>query len=306
MIRVKELSKSFGDIKALVDLSFEIEQGEIVGLLGPNGAGKTTTLRIMSGFYSPDKGDVFIDDVSVTKKPVLAQSVIGYLPENNPLYKDMLVSDMLAYSADLKGISKKDLPAALDFSVNAVNIKDVFNRPIGELSKGYKQRVGIAIALLNDPKILILDEPTEGLDPKQRIEIRELIKKLAKDHTVIISTHVLQEVEAFCSRIIIVSEGKKVADGTVKEFSQGTGDERIVFVEIEGRSVEKRLKIVKKVKVLETQKVEGDRVGVKLSTPLDFHVQPELSKLSQENKWVIWKLVEETRQLEDVFKEVTK
>ena len=306
MIRVKELSKSFGDIKALVDLSFEIEQGEIVGLLGPNGAGKTTTLRIMSGFYSPDKGDVFIDDVSVTKKPVLAQSVIGYLPENNPLYKDMLVSDMLAYSADLKGISKKDLPAALDFSVNAVNIKDVFNRPIGELSKGYKQRVGIAIALLNDPKILILDEPTEGLDPKQRIEIRELIKKLAKDHTVIISTHVLQEVEAFCSRIIIVSEGKKVADGTVKEFSQGTGDERIVFVEIEGRSVEKRLKIVKKVKVLETQKVEGDRVGVKLSTPLDFHVQPELSKLSQENKWVIWKLVKETRQLEDVFKEVTK
>jgi ABC-2 type transport system ATP-binding protein len=213
MIRVQNVSKAFGSVQAVSGLSFDVDQGEIVGLLGPNGAGKSTTMRMMTGYLSPDSGDVLLDDVSVVTNPIMVQQQIGYLPENNPLYPDMLVSDLLSYSAQLKNISPETKEEAIDFAVKSVSIEDVYYRPIRELSKGYKQRVGLSVALLHKPKILILDEPSEGLDPNQRTEIRSLITSLAKHHTIIMSTHVMQEVEAVCNRMVIISNGTLVADG---------------------------------------------------------------------------------------------
>ncbi|EKD96241.1 MAG: ABC-type multidrug transport system, ATPase component, partial [uncultured bacterium] len=171
MLKVENITKSFGNLKAVDGVSFEAKDGEVVGLLGPNGAGKTTTMRVITGFISPDEGNVEIDTVSIRNNPIQVQSKIGYLPENNPLYKEMLVSEMLEFSADMRNLTKIQRKDAIDFSVNASNIKDVYYKPINELSKGFKQRVGLAVALLHKPKTLVLDEPTEGLDPNQRSEI---------------------------------------------------------------------------------------------------------------------------------------
>ena len=197
MLTVQRLTKSFGSTKAVDDLSFSIAAGEIVGFLGPNGAGKTTTMRLIAGYLSPDSGKILIDNKPVGEEGSDARRHIGYLPENNPLYRDMLVSEFLTLSADLKGIPSEKRAEAFDFAVRAVDIGDVYYRPVGELSKGYKQRVGMAVALLHRPSILILDEPTEGLDPNQRTEIRTLIKSLAKDRTILLSTHVMQEATVF-------------------------------------------------------------------------------------------------------------
>jgi ABC-2 type transport system ATP-binding protein len=305
MISVDNISKYFGDNTAVDNLSFSIKDGEIVGLLGPNGAGKTTTMRIMSGFLSPDEGNVVINDVSVIENPIQAQEMIGYLPENNPLYKDMLVSEFLNFSLDLKKLEGEQRTKALDFAVKAVNIQDVFYRPINELSKGYKQRVGIAAALLHKPKILIMDEPTEGLDPNQRTEIRSLIKKLAKDHTIIISTHVMQEVEAICSRMIVINKGKKAADGSVDDLSRGASNEILIHAEIEGNKVKEALQELKKVKKLNIEKSKGNKVNVELVTDVRYAVQPDLAKLAKDNDWIIWQLKEHKLDLEDVFKQLT-
>ncbi len=308
MVEVRNIARSFGSTQAVDDLSFSIGGGEIVGLLGPNGAGKTTTMRIMSGFLSPDEGTVTVEGISILENPTEAQKIIGYLPENNPLYNEMLVSELLGVSADLKGLSRAKSTTrkkALDFVVNAVNIKDVYYHPIRELSKGYKQRVGLAVVLLHKPKILILDEPTEGLDPNQRTEIRSLIKELAQERTVIISTHVMQEVEALCSRMIIINKGKRVADGSVEELSRGTKDEKIVHAGLEGENIEEGLRKLTEVKSVDCEKKKGNLVYAKIVTPADYLVQPEISQLAKENNWVIWSLQEERRNLEDVFKELT-
>ena len=306
MISVNEISKSFGTFKALDKLSFSVGEGEVVGLLGPNGAGKTTSMRIMSGFLSPDSGEVLIDGLSVLEDPISAQTKIGYLPENNPQYKDMLVSEILNFSAELKNISKKDLGEAVDFSVKAVNIEDVYYKPVKELSKGYKQRVGLAIALLHQPKILIMDEPTEGLDPNQRVEIRSLIKRLSADRTIIVSTHVMQEVEALCSRMIIINKGVKVADGSVAELKHGSIGDRIYRVDIEGADVRRQLERVSAFKKLIFDEVSEKRVeGTIVSSP-DSPVQPVISQLAAQNGWIIWELSQEKLQLEDVFKNLTR
>jgi len=304
MISVEQISKTFDKVVAVEDLSFKISQGEIVGLLGPNGAGKTTSMRIMSGFLAPDKGDVFVDGVSVVNEPIKVQDMLGYLPENNPMYMDMLVCDFLRYSGELRGLSKTALSEGIDFAVKGVHLEDVYYRPIKELSKGYKQRVGIAAALLHKPKLLIMDEPTEGLDPIQRNEIRGLIKELSKEHTIIISTHVMQEVEAICSRMIIISGGKLVIDGSVKELSKGKGDEMIINVIIEGDDVEKSLKGLTDVQV-EIVSIEGKKVTAKVKTLKTSTVQSEISKLANQKNWVIWNISQEVRQLEDIFRELT-
>jgi len=306
MVSVDKISKAFGDNIAVDNLSFTIKEGEIVGLLGPNGAGKTTTMRILSGFLSPDEGDAFIDDISVVQDPVKAQEMIGYLPENNPLYKDMLVSELLNFSLDLKKLQGERRHKALDFAVKAVNIQDVYYRPINELSKGFKQRIGIATALLHKPKILIMDEPTEGLDPNQRTEIRALIKKLAKDHTIIISTHVMQEVEAICSRMIVINKGKKVADGSVDELSRGAKNEILIHAEIEGKKIKETLQEVKKIKKLHIEKLKGDRIAAQIVTDNKYAVQPDLAKFAKTHDWIIWQLKEQKMDLEDVFKQLTK
>lgn len=305
MIKIDHLTKSFGSVKAVDNLSLEIKKGEIVGFLGPNGAGKTTTMRLLTGFLFPDEGTVSIDDIPVGERAIDAQKLIGYLPENNPIYKDMLVSEFLNLSADLKGIPKEKRRSSFDFAIKAVAIGDVFYRPIGELSKGYKQRVGMAAALLQEPQILIMDEPTEGLDPNQRGEIRALIKNLAKDRTIIMSTHVMQEAQAVCNRLIIINKGKLIADGTSEELSQAARKERILLLEVEGEGIELALRNLAGVEHVDIEPVENRRHRAKLITNQSIELRPEISKLARDKNWIIWKLTEEEHKLEDIFHKLT-
>ncbi|PIR43413.1 hypothetical protein COV24_02635 [candidate division WWE3 bacterium CG10_big_fil_rev_8_21_14_0_10_32_10] len=305
MLQVKKISRSFDSLKAVNDLSFEVDTGEILGLLGPNGAGKTTTMRIITGFLSPDKGDVLINKISVSNNSTEAQKLIGYLPENNPIYKDMLVSEFLNVSANLKNIEKNIKKDSLDFSINATNIQNVYYKPLNELSKGYKQRVGLAAALLNRPKLLILDEPTEGLDPNQRTEIRKLITELSKEHTIILSTHVMQEAEALCSRLIIINNGKRIADGSVEEISRGKRNEKITNIVVEGIKIKSELQKIKGVKEVKLESKKGDKQTLQIITGSKTYIQPELSKVAAKNKWILWEIKEQKQSLESVFKELT-
>ena len=306
MLKVENITKSFGNLKAVDGVSFEAKDGEVVGLLAPNGAGKTTTMRVITGFISPDEGNVEIDTVSIRNNPIQVQSKIGYLPENNPLYKEMLVSEMLEFSADMRNLTKIQRKDAIDFSVNASNIKDVYYKPINELSKGFKQRVGLAVALLHKPKTLVLDEPTEGLDPNQRSEIRTLIKNLSKDRTIIISTHVMQEVEAICDRALIINKGKMVADSNVKDLNKLVKGKSSINVDIEGNNVISNLHDINGIETINVWSEMQDRYSARIVLNENIKIQPEISRIARENNWVIWKLVEENMMLEDVFRELTK
>lgn len=306
MVSVKNLTKSFGFVNAVNQLSFSITKGEIVGFLGPNGAGKTTTMRLLTGFLSPDSGEIKIAGKDIQSNLAEAQKQIGYLPENNPLYKSMLVSEMFSLSADLKNIPKQERSDAFDFAVAAVSIEDVYYRQISELSKGYRQRVGMALALMHRPKIIIMDEPTEGLDPNQRNDIRNLIKELAKDRTIILSTHVMQEAVAISNRILIINKGRLVADGSPETLTQASKDTKIITLELEGTKVLSTLKNLKQIKKLESEKVSSNRFKITLTTEAKDSIQPYLSALIGKHKWTVWQLQEEHLKLEDVFKDLTK
>lgn len=304
MIKLQNVSKSFGSTRAVSDLSFEVRKGEIIGLLGPNGAGKTTTMRLMTGFLLPDTGAVEIDGTPVGFSPEV-QTKIGYLPENNPLYKDMLVGELLEFSAKLKGLTPESKKEALDFAVKAVGIEKVYYRPIRELSKGYRQRVGMAMALLARPDVLVMDEPTEGLDPNQRAEIRSLIKSLAKDRTIILSTHVMAEAAAVCSRLLIISKGKLVADGSPESLSKNFTGVGTVLVELEGANVKQILSSTQNLAVSDLKDLAGGRVQAQLASKGD-PAQRVISHLARENNWIIWKMTESGRGLEDIFQSLTE
>jgi ABC-2 type transport system ATP-binding protein len=260
MSKLSGVTKTFGDTIALDDLSFQVNDGEVVALLGPNGAGKTTTMRIMTGFLIPDTGEVIINDYPLRGNELWAKALIGYMPESNPIYKDMLVKDLLDLTLNIHQI--EDKKEQIDSVVNATGIGSVYYRPISELSKGFRQRVGIAQALIIDPEILVLDEPTEGLDPNQRNEIRKLIREIGKKRTVIISTHVMQEVEAMCDRMIIINRGKIVADGSKEEIhnlAKGANSYRLVIGCSDKKLALSRLKELKdisSVKAIESSKSE--------------------------------------------------
>lgn len=306
MLIASHLSKNFGSTRAVDDVSFQIKKGEIVGFLGPNGAGKTTTLRLLTGFLSPDSGAISLNDVSVVTEPTLAQQHIGYLPENNPLYPELLVSDFLALAGSLQQLDSEAYGQALDFVVPRCGIADVFYRPIGELSKGYKQRVGIAAALLHRPEIIIMDEPTEGLDPIQRGEIRNLIKTLGKTQTIIMSTHVMQEAAAACNRLLIINKGRLIADGTADQLSKSIGKKQVIVVDIEGPWVEKELVTIKDVEVTDAAKKDGHFTAKLVVNKKTVEIQPEIARLARKHRWIIWKLVEQENKLEDIFQELTR
>src|SRR2546427_6945212 len=219
-LSLERVSKRFDGVTAVDQVSFAVDRGQVVGFLGPNGAGKSTTMRMITQYYEPDTGDIKLDGVPLADVGRQAKRRIGYLAENNPLYGDMLVSDYLEFIADLRELAGPGRRQALDEAVTGTGVETVYYRPIGELSKGFRQRVGLAQAILHRPDLLILDEPTEGLDPNQRVEIRRLIGALGKDRTVILSTHVLPEVQHTCSRLLIISRGKIVADGPVERLIQ--------------------------------------------------------------------------------------
>lgn len=218
MIKVENLTKYYGDLCALDNVNFEVKKGEILGLLGPNGAGKTTTYRILTGYLSPTSGNIHVKDYDIYENQVEIKRLIGYLPESAPIYPDMLVFDYLNYVADIKGVEKKKRISHLQELAELCSLNEVMHMTIAELSKGYRQRVGIAHALMGDPEILVLDEPTSGLDPNQIAETREIIKRIGKKKTIVFSTHILSEAEATCDRMIILNDGKIVADSRLSDL----------------------------------------------------------------------------------------
>lgn len=305
MLKATNVSKKFGQVVAVDNLSFSVSRGEVVGLLGPNGAGKTTTMRLITSFLYSDSGEITIAGDDTQQNSVETRKKIGYLPENNPLYEDFLVCDFLQFYAELKEIPKNAWKNAIDSVTASTGLEKVFYRPINTLSKGFKQRVGLAQALLHKPDILILDEPTQGLDPNQQEEIRKLITNLGGQKTVILSTHIMQEVTAVCDRVLIINEGKLVADGTTKELAQKLGRGRVLCLDIEGSDITHALKDIHGVISVEEKGQTGPCIHLELSLEKDIKIQPIISSLVKKHDWVIWKLHEVEHNLEDVFKKLT-
>lgn len=261
MIEVKNITKKYGTNIALDNVSFKIEEGEIVGLLGPNGAGKSTTMNIITGFIEPTEGEVFIDNVNMLKKPKKAKREIGYMPEGVPLYGDLTVKEFVTYMAGLKKVDRKNIKEKVNKIIEQTGLKDVQNKLTRNLSRGYKQRVSMAGALVGDPKVLILDEPTVGLDPKQITEIRSLIKKLGKDHTVILSSHILSEVSQICDKVIIINKGKLVAIDTPNNLEDKVANDNSIYVTVE--DLENKINEIKIDGVKEIKLVTENEDGTK-------------------------------------------
>jgi ABC-2 type transport system ATP-binding protein len=307
MIEVQNLVKHYGDKKAVNDISFRVEKGEVLGFLGPNGAGKSTTMNMLTGYISSNSGHIKINDVDLLENPIKAKSQIGYLPEIPPLYLDMTVRGYLDFIYDLKKckISRR---AHIKEICELTKITDVFERIIGNLSKGYKQRVGLAQALIGNPPVLILDEPTVGLDPKQILEIRTLIKKLGKSHTVILSSHIMQEIQAVCDRIIIINNGVIMADDTEHNLSLKVSTDHRITVRIEGEK-EKVIKIVKTLKQLNTIRADVEKEpGVyeyDIEAREGYDIRRDLFEICAANKMPILMLKSATLSLEDIFLKVT-
>ena len=304
-ISAKQVTKRFGPTIAVNDVTFEVQRGEVVGFLGPNGSGKTTTMRLLTSFYTPDTGSILIDGVDNQENDVLTRQKIGYLPENNPIYGDLLVSESLNFVAELRGLSRAERRASIDEAVVEAGIEEVYYLPVRQCSKGYRQRVGLAQAILHHPDILIMDEPTEGLDPNQRVPIRELIKSMGQDRTVLFSSHVLQEVEAVASRLLIISRGRIVGQGTVEELRQQAQKDRYIDLEVEGEGVEAALEKLAGVDSLDRLEPANGRNRFVLSVSGEGDIRPEIFKLAKKQDWVIWELHAEVPRLEDLFHELT-
>ena len=307
MIEVKNLTKQYGQKKAVDNLSFTVEDGEILGFLGPNGAGKSTTMNILTGYISSTSGQALINGVDILEDPMKAKKDIGYLPEIPPLYMDMTVKEYLNFVYDLK---KCKLPrkAHLADVCDLVKITDVYNRIIRNLSKGYKQRVGLAQALIGNPPILILDEPTVGLDPKQIIEIRSLIKKLGKKHTVILSSHILSEIQAVCDHVIIINHGKIAANDTTENLTANISTDRRVVSRIDG-SREEILKVIKAIpgviSVVADMEREPGIYDYEIEVKEGTDIRRELFKRIKDRNWVMLGLKSMEMSLEDIFLKIT-
>lgn len=304
MISVESVTKRYGTLTAVDQLTFQVDQGEVVGFLGPNGAGKTTTMRMLTGTLEPDSGSVLFEGIPIANDLREAKRRVGYLPESNPLYEEMLAAEFLGYVADLRGMAVEDARRGIADAVDETGVGEVFYRPIGELSKGYRQRLGLAAAILHSPEILILDEPTEGLDPNQRVEIRRLVSELGRERTVLLCTHVMQEVEATCSRLVILSRGKLRAQGSVQELlAQRSGRNKYV-VEAVGDGIADGLASIPGVHSHSEDIVDG-RVRVQLESEGDQELRPEIFAMVRERGWTLWELHREQASLEDVFRQLT-
>jgi len=307
-VRVQKISKSFGRFKALDAVSFEMRQGEVLGFLGPNGAGKTTTVRILTGFFPPSEGKIWIGDIEMFKHPREAKQRIGYLPESVSLYGDMRVHEFLEFVAAVKGVPRKKRKEQLEEKLTQCGLWEVRRKLIGFLSKGYRQRVGIAQALIGDPELLVLDEPTNGLDPKQVVEIRSLIRELGKNRSLIVSTHILPEVNMLCDRVLIMNRGRVVASGTTEELEKGLKKTREVYVMVEAGA--RRTEIlglfqsmagVDRVGMVEEK--EGQTAfSIMISTAEDL--RPAISRLCVENKIPLLEMRAGRLSLEEIFMKI--
>ncbi len=304
-LKINELSKNYGLQRAVDRISFEVKSGEIVGFLGPNGAGKTTTMKMLTQYISPDHGDIWYGNSRNTDNIDIRRE-IGYLPEHNPLYEEMPVLDYLSFCASLQGVAPSDIPNRIREMVKKCGLDEEKHKKIGELSKGYRQRVGLAQALIHNPKVLILDEPTTGLDPNQIVEIRELIKELGKEKTVILSTHILSEVEATCDRILIINKGKIVADGTVGNLRKQTESRQIINVRIEGASqdlIYQHLRKIPGVTMVDLINREDQRYEVQSSS--EEALNRQIFKLCVQNQWELLEMTPVETKLEDIFRDLT-
>lgn len=299
MIELSHVSRTFGTFRAVNDVSFSIPTGQIVGLLGPNGAGKTTTMRMITGFLKPTDGTVKIDGTDITEKPVESKRKIGYMPESAPLYGDMIVSDYLNYIADIEG---KNADEKVPLLCRECGLEEVMHKNISDLSRGYRQRVGLAHALMNDPEILILDEPTSGLDPNQIEEVRALIKEIGKTRTVIISTHILSEVEMLCSRVIIISGGKLVADSPTDQLRTRFGNSAVIKVTTSATEaqISEILHGIQGIENLSFEKSENGSTAL-LSTEGTAEIRPQIAKAVLAAGYDLFELVLQRNSLEDVF-----
>ncbi len=309
MIHIEHLTKRYGDTVAVNDVSLNIEKGEVLGLLGPNGAGKTTTLRVLTGYLPPTEGTIRVGDSDIRSNTLSIKEKIGYLPESAPLYQNMLVYDYLVDVAAIRGIPPEKRIARIRELATTCAIEDVMHKAIHELSKGYRQRVGLAHAMMGDPEILVLDEPTSGLDPNQIIEIREIIKAVGKEKTVIFSTHILSEAEATCDRIVIIHKGKIVADGATEVLKQQASGRYLLSVKLTGANAQAckdAFSVVEGVEEIKDGAPESGQVSLVLSCNAGNDVRPKAFQVIRDNDWSLLEFHRESHSLETVFRELTK
>lgn len=304
MIQVKELKKCFGSLRAVDGLSFSVSPGEVLGFLGPNGAGKSTTMKMLTGFLTPSSGEVTVFGINVTRNPMEAQKQIGYLPEGAPAYGDMSVLGFLKFIGEIRGFKGDELSARVDAVVRQVALQGVLHQRIETLSKGFKRRVGLAQAIIHDPQVLILDEPTDGLDPNQKHQVRELIKNLSKEKIVIVSTHILEEVHAVCTRAMIIAAGKLVADGKPEELAALSDYHQAITLRFtESCDAEPLLKGLPGVASV---KVEEDRKTLTVYPEHGQSILKSVNLLIHEQDWGLEEFHVERGRLDDVFRKVTQ
>lgn len=308
MIRVENLSKNYGSVKAVRSISFELNDGQVVGFLGANGAGKSTTLKIMTGYISPSSGNVFFGEKNIQDDTSEIQKDIGYLPELNPLYSEMIVHDYLKFISEVRGISENDFKNAFQKVVEECSLNAVAHRTIANCSKGYKQRIGLAAALIHNPKILILDEPVTGLDPNQIVEIRELIKKLGKEKIVLMSSHILQEIQATVDRIIIINEGSIVADGSSEELlndsAKGKADLKLEVSNADENDIRDMKATIPSIDIKNISK-EDSFTSINIEFPSNGDPREDIFNYAVDKNWVILEMVTSKQNLEDIFRKLT-
>ncbi len=305
MIEISHLTKKFDSFTAVDDLSFTVKEGEVLGFLGPNGAGKSTTMKVITGFLSPTSGQVSVDGHDIAKDPIAVKSLIGYLPEGAPSYPDMTTLDFLNFIAEIRGFTGEEKQRRIDKVIDDVELRSVCHKTIDTLSKGFKRRVGLAQAILHDPKVLILDEPTDGLDPNQKHHVRNLIRNLAKDKIVIISTHILEEVSAVCSRAIIIAGGRILADGTPKELESRSAYHGAVSITL-NEEFDLRAALAGDADVRDIEQVdESGRRYVLLAAP-GKQLFAKVSEKSQNGHWPVTEFHLVEGLLEDYFRHVTQ
>ena len=309
MIRVENLTKYYDDVCAVDQISFNVQKGEILGLLGPNGAGKTTTLRMLTGFLQPTGGQIQIGNFSIQDGLLEIKKILGYLPESAPLYHDMLVFDYLQFVADLRGIGAPRRLSRIRELGDLCGINEVMHQPIGELSRGYRQRVGLAHAMMNDPEVLVLDEPTSGLDPNQIAEIREIIRRIGKAKTVVFSTHILSEAEATCDRVAIIHRGKIAADSRtahLKEALGGRSQIHLMLEQADPATVQRELAAVPGVTRVEVLAPADGAIRLVLTCDASRDPRADLYRRIRQTDWTLLEFHQETLSLEEIFRELTK
>ena len=307
MLRIENLSKNYGEVEAVKSISFSLDDGEIVGFLGANGAGKSTTLKMITGYLTPSEGNVFLDEKNILDHSLDIQEQIGYLPELNPLYSEMKVHEYLKFHAEVRHIKDDEFNNALTRVVSECALQGVVHRTIGNCSKGYKQRIGLAAAMIHDPRILILDEPVTGLDPNQIVEIRELIKKLGKEKLVLMSSHILQEIQATVDRIIIIHNGQLVADGTSEELINDSKGVTLLNLEVanaDDNAIQDMKATIPSINIKSVKKDEGKTL-VALEYQNTSDPRKDIFNYAVKNEWIITEMSASKRNLEDIFRNLT-